>query len=221
MKFKKLIAILLTTITAACISVGFSGCKEEEDLYEGYKFTAEAPIIEDKTSKDLDLIEWFNDTGEYDRDYYDNYYQYCFDEYVQYYFANFAGSNMYLFNYAESDWYLVGWQPWFGFYKKSGTSDLIIEVSYAFYKNELGSEGSEDGSYTGIKRSVFIDMLVKPISNYKKSNFNFEFGKTGNRKYINVFLGDEGFATCYFSNCVPVQQEWWTNFITENLIWMG
>ena len=220
MKLKKLIAILLTTLTAACIAVGFSGCKEEEDLYAGYKFTAEAPIIEDKTSKDPDLVEWFNDTDEYDRDYYDYYYQYRFDEYVQYYFANFAGSGMYLFDCVESDWPCVGGTPWFGFYK-NGTSDLIINVSYTIYKNELGSDGDPDGRYTGLRRSVFIDILIKPISDYKKSKFNFEFGKTGNRKYINVYLGDEGFATCYFENYVPVQQEWWTNFITENLIWMG
>jgi len=225
---KKLLCLCLTVLMLVCC-FGFVGCDKEE--VENINYTAERPIIDfvsDREYKDnettgkTETILLFKDRQN------SSIYEQAtdfnkFEDLSEYYSNNMKGENFYLMRCGYPMYgFLLTSEHYFDFYKERDGEELLLAEHYAIYDEELGTKDYGDKA-TGIHITVSFVFFIKPIKKIE-SEFKFEFGKytMANgiiNKYINIFLDEKCFATCYFSNHVNIPQEWYENYLKTNLIY--
>ena len=218
MKLKKFIAILLTTITAACIAVGFSGCKKDEGRFtvKISENTAETPFYEIPPAS--------SSPQEF----------YYYQEFEDYILGDFKEVNSNAFYYIEPfiefdddiDERIYGWS--FGVYSETvNNRDLIIE-NFTFYDEELGGwvkdyygdELPPTGvvDYSVSLTFIFPTLETKPTGRelvmefgmYSSSEWIFD-------KFINLYIGESCIGTCLYHEGSEVPQNWFANYFAHKL----
>ncbi len=222
---KKFLCICLTLITFVCC-FAFVGC--EEKALDDINYTAEKPVLNyeteryenpdkewDKTApgwtlKGYEPIKWF--------DYY--------KDFSEYYVQNLKGNKLFLLNVSGES--LSALPPYdrygYAYFKNKQSNEIVVRELIDYYDEELGCADPDKKGYLGWKPvSVYIEIFIKPHEKTDTSELTFEFGKLEGDvvydKYINVYSGEECFATCYFYNRVFVSQEWLENYFKTNLIY--
>lgn len=220
---KKILCLALVTLMIGC-TFGVAGCEEKEED-DGIEYTAEKPILDFESVKleneiapnGGEEIYWTLKGYEPIRM---NYY---FEEFFNYYDEVLKGSKLHFVERGyDMPMYIDPKSEFFTFYRNNETGELLAKEIYYIYDEELGTESDLDVC-TGRLITLSFTILIKPIEK-STSELCFEFGKRtlNNRtieKYINIYFGEECFATCYFSNHVNIPQEWYENYLKENLIY--
>lgn len=204
---------IITAISAAAFTLPvLSACEDEFEytFIDPIEYTASAPVVEfidiDYNTTNLDKNIKFESNE--------------FDEFTEYYKENYLGSNIYLLEYGLKP------QPWLynanDFIIYDDGEFFIIE-NFAAYDEELGSKPTPPNLATGYWLSFSSIIIIKPLKNISQQNaLTFEFGNNHNHylnKYINIFVDNHCFATFYFNAEIPITQEWFENYLNENLIW--
>ncbi len=216
---KKFLCICLTLITFVCC-FAFVGCEEKDDI----NYTAEKPVYQydsevydygdgrdenvQLTLKGCTPIKSFK----------------FYKDFSKYYSDNLKGNKEYLLYRSNEIQPLTPYdEGYFGFYRENETEDLILKEAFDYYDKELGTKptGGEDGVKSV---SVYFSIFIKSFEKIETSEITLEFGKTVSKnglpdKYINIYSGEECFATCYFHNKVYIPQEWYENYLKTNLIY--
>lgn len=215
---KKFLCLCLTVSMIVCC-FGFLGCKND-----GIEYTAKNPVFRYES----EVYEYGNGTGEQVRltlkgcTPVQNFKFY--KDFSKYYVDNLKGSGMYLLS---RDNEIPPLNPYhagdFGFYRENESNDLIIQESFDYYDKELGSK--PNGGKDGVKAiSVCFDVFIKSIKKIEIGEIVLEFGKLENKfysyeKFINIYFGEECFATCYYDNHVTIPREWYENYFKTYLIY--
>lgn len=211
---KKLLCLCLTVVMLV-FCFGFVGCEKKDDI----NYTAERPWIDPvyATLDDEERTLTVNGCKLIKR---------CksYIEFSEYYKEHLKGNRVYLLYRGNEVLPLTPYdEGCFDFSGNTETGEFIVEESYDYYDGELGSKLG-DGKDGWKAVSVHLDILIKPTGKLGISELTFEFGKKISHngmpeKYINMYSGEECFATCYFNNYVYIPQEWYENYLKTNLIY--
>lgn len=197
----------LTATVSAILSLCFPLCACT-DLVDPIEYTAEKPIYE-YVPEDF---KWRGDS---------------YDELKNYYVENNRGSKLFLFDLCENEF--IGPPPAYCVCEDS--ESIYICESFYWRDEELGIPpenkfiwGNYDG---GIPPYSFSgEIVITPLkAELNKGELTFEFGNVGSTqkhrayKYANIFANGECFATFSYIPKVAITQEWFENFLTENLVW--
>lgn len=215
---KKILCLCLTFLITVCC-FNFVGCESD-----GIEYIAKMPEIQYRS----EIYEYGNGTDESVQltlngcapisqfKFYNNF--------SKYYFENLKGSNSYLLYRSNEKSTLNPYDEGnFGFYRERETGDLILQEAFDYYNKELGTK-SDDGK-DGVKSvSIYLNIFIKPIEKTDDSEIILEFGKLESSfyrcdKYINIYLGEKCFATCYYESKVTIRREWYENYLKTNLIY--
>ncbi len=218
---KKILCLCLTVLMLVCC-FGFIGCEKEDDI----NYTAEKPILNFET----EWIEEFDESENKTYKYWTykgfelvgrfNYYK----DFSEYYSTNLKDNKLYLFSHPNEDLRPMppDEQGGYNYFKNKQTGEMIVFECYKYYDSSLGviDCGEKAGCSTHI---LYFCIFIKPIES-AKADLIFEFGKLTRangsiEKYINVYSGEECFATCYFDNNVYISQEWYENYLKTNLVY--
>ncbi len=96
-------------------------------------------------------------------------------------------------------------------------------MNFSLFDKELGVWAPQNKP-SGVNISLEFCMFIIPTESKAENGFKLEFGKSkdkiyGYDKYLNVYNGEECFATCYFDRGVrSIKEEWFQNYFTNNLI---
>ena len=212
---KKSITILLV-IALACPILAACGDDNDEPTCintfdDPIEYTAEKPLI--------DYINY----NAYDYISYDKYLLidlYRFDEFIEYYHENCFGSKLFLLDYGLYGLRVYGSQMYL-IYNNNG---LIVSEVFSIGYTELEFSPDSPGIVAEHQIQFSSVLMSKPLNGeYTGGELSYEFGnnsaKTPDSKYINISYNGECFATLYFRPYVPITQEWFENYLNDNLIW--
>ena len=227
---KILYCILALAMLVCCLSV--VGCKDDKsrDQEEGFKdfykqrfqgidFTAERPIIDlsvtwREREWEYKLVEKYTYWG-----YEPITYIYSFNDTANYYLENLTGNKIYLLNSANMATNKhTSIDRWFAFYQHQELPEVLLVENFSVYDEDI-VEYSDRGI------SVALNIFIKPTERIEKDELKFEYGIIKQlsglvKLYINVYAGEESFATCYFDYCVTtITEEWFENYFKTNLIY--
>lgn len=210
---KKLVCVIIAFFTVSGVCVGAAGCKNAEN--DALNYTATAPAVYYEAYKNNNNETQY--TG----------YELLFsteeqDVFTNYYRDNLHGSNLYLLNY--------GFELWdanfhfYDIYRGTDNNKIFALMRFRLFDNELGVWAPQNKP-SGLNISLDFSMYIMPTESNDKGDFVLEFGKSkdkiyGYDKYLNVYNGEECFATCYFDRGVrSIKEEWFRNYFANNLIW--
>ena len=113
---------------------------------------------------------------------------------------------------------------YFGVFQKNDSAEILLEESFHYYNEELGSKPNTEDFDCWESVSVYFDLYIKSSEKAEINDFKFEFGKLekpyrGSNKYINIYSGEVCFATCYYNNYVTISRAWFENYFKTNLIY--
>lgn len=216
---KKILWFGIILSTLCCFA--FTGCKDYDDI----EYTAPQPIFLYETVM-LENYEELLQAGEM---YWTvtgceplkNFKSY--KDFSQYYAGNLKGSNAYLLYRDNEVFPLTPYEEGsFSFYREKVSGKIILNESYKYYDSGLGSKPYEDKvPYDPV--SLYIDIFIIAIDNVNLNELNFEFGKLENgffdlHYYVNIYTGDECFATCFYDSYVKISREWFETYFKTHLI---
>lgn len=230
MKLKKFLAIILTTITAACISVGFSGCKEEIKLPP---MTETAPVVE-VTYSEMDYypIPEVYGTNNYHVGYYDfvKYYNGSYEQFGS--FKQVCNKKFYFISTKLVEPEVQGW-----FYMWERICILVekdSDTENGLVNPIINCDGSVTDNNIGIYRekgsnapaTIEFKAYFIPVDDGTEDNqLILKFGKIDKTSYynyyINIYKSDICISTIYFHTEVSIPQEWFEDFFTRHLVYGG
>lgn len=209
---KKLTAVIITFVALFGVCFGAAGCNDAEK--DTINYTATAPVIYYELDDSV--------KNEY---VYKGYEKLIFteeqDEITQFYKENLSDSNLYLLNY--------GYELWdanfhfYDIYRGTDNNKIFAFMRFRLFDKELGVWAPQNKP-SGVNISLEFCMFIIPTESKAENGFKLEFGKSkdkiyGYDKYLNVYNGEECFATCYFDRGVrSIKEEWFENYFTNNLI---
>ncbi len=209
---KKLVCVIIAFFTVSGVCFGAAGCKNAEN--DALNYTATAPAVYYKAYKNNN-----NETQ------YTGYEKLIFteeqDEITQFYKENLSDSNLYLLNYGYELWDANF--HYYNVYRGTGNNKLFARMNFSLFDKELGVWAPQNKP-SGVNISLEFCMFIIPTESKAENGFKLEFGKSkdkiyGYDKYLNVYNGEECFATCYFDRGVrSIKEEWFQNYFTNNLI---
>ena len=212
---KKFAAVIITFVALFGVCFGAAGCNDAEK--DTVNYTATAPAI--YYELDDSVINEYVYKG-YEKLIYTEEQ----DEITQFYKENLSDSNLYLLNYgyelcdANFHYYNV--------YRGTGNNKLFARMNFSLFDKELGVLAPQNKP-SGVNISLEFCMFIIPTESKAENGFKLEFGKSkdkfyGYNKYVNVYNGEECFATCYFDRGVrSIKEEWFQNYFANNLVWGG
>ena len=226
MKLKKFIAIILTTITAACVAVGFSGCKDEITLPP---MTETAPVVATRQNMDC-YKEIEKDENHTSKTKYE-----CFEEYYNGEFRQICEDKFYYINLTRVE---PEQQKWFSIIgdfimimveKDSETQtslvNPVIYQNFEVYDYYVG-DSRDNGSIA--PWTLDFNAYMLPVQGELPiEEMTLKFGKNNDRThiprdyYINIYLGETCIGTCYFDTNVSISYEWFEDFFTRHLVYGG
>ncbi len=209
---KKLTAVIITFVALFGVCFGAAGCNDAEK--DTINYTATAPVIYYELDDSV--------KNEY---VYKGYEKLIFteeqDEITQFYKENLSDSNLYLLNYGYELWDANF--HYYNVYRGTGNNKLFARMNFSLFDKELGVWAPQNKP-SGVNISLEFCMFIIPTESKAENGFKLEFGKSkdkiyGYDKYLNVYNGEECFATCYFDRGVrSIKEEWFQNYFTNNLI---
>ncbi len=209
---KKLTAVIITFVALFGVCFGAAGCNDAEK--DTINYTATAPVIYYELDDSV--------KNEY---VYKGYEKLIFteeqDEITQFYKENLSDSNLYLLNYGYELWDANF--HYYNVYRGTGNNKLFARMNFSLFDEELGVWAPQNKP-SGVNISLEFCMFIIPTESKAENGFKLEFGKSkdkiyGYDKYLNVYNGEECFATCYFDRGVgSIEEEWFENYFTNNLI---
>lgn len=209
---KKLTAVIITFVALFGVCFGAAGCNDAEK--DTINYTATAPVIYYELDDSV--------KNEY---VYKGYEKLIFteeqDEITQFYKENLSDSNLYLLNYGYELWDANF--HYYNVYRGTGNNKLFARMNFSLFDKELGVWAPQNKP-SGVNISLEFCMFIIPTESKAENGFKLEFGKSkdkiyGYDKYLNVYNGEECFATCYFDRGVrSIKEEWFENYFTNNLI---
>lgn len=209
---KKLTAVVITFVALFGVCFGVAGCNDAEK--DTINYTATAPVIYYELDDSV--------KNEY---VYKGYEKLIFteeqDEITQFYKENLSDSNLYLLNYGYELWDANF--HYYNVYRGTGNNKLFARMNFSLFDKELGVWAPQNKP-SGVNISLEFCMFIIPTESKAENGFKLEFGKSkdkiyGYDKYLNVYNGEECFATCYFDRGVrSIKEEWFQNYFTNNLI---
>lgn len=209
---KKLTAVIITFVALFGVCFGAAGCNDAEK--DTINYTATAPVIYYELDDSV--------KNEY---VYKGYGKLIFteeqDEITQFYKENLSDSNLYLLNYGYELWDANF--HYYNVYRGTGNNKLFARMNFSLFDKELGVWAPQNKP-SGVNISLEFCMFIIPTESKAENGFKLEFGKSkdkiyGYDKYLNVYNGEECFATCYFDRGVgSIEEEWFENYFTNNLI---
>lgn len=212
---KKLTAVIITFVALFGVCFGAAGCNDAEK--DTINYTATAPVIYYELDDSV--------KNEY---VYKGYEKLIFteeqDEITQFYKENLSDSNLYLLNYGYELWDANF--HYYNVYRGTGNNKLFARMNFSLFDKELGVWAPQNKP-SGANISLEFCMFIIPTESKAENGFKLEFGKSkdkiyGYDKYLNVYNGEECFATCYFDRGVrSIKEEWFQNYFANNLVWGG
>ena len=212
---KKLTAVIITFVALFGVCFGTAGCNNAEK--DTVNYTATAPTIYYELDDSV--------KNEY---VYKGYEKLIFteeqDEITQFYKENLSDSNLYLLNYGYELWDANF--HYYNVYRGTGNNKLFARMNFSLFDKELGVWAPQNKP-SGVNISLEFCMFIIPTESKAENGFKLEFGKSedkfyGYNKYVNVYNGEECFATCYFDRGVrSIEEEWFENYFANNLVWGG
>ncbi len=209
---KKLTAVIITFVALFGVCFGAAGCNDAEK--DTINYTATAPVIYYELDDSV--------KNEY---VYKGYEKLIFteeqDEITQFYKENLSDSNLYLLNYGYELWDANF--HYYNVYRGTGNNKLFARMNFSLFDKELGVWAPQNKP-SGVNISLEFCMFIIPTESKAENGFKLEFGKSkdkiyGYDKYLNVYNGEECFATCYFDRGVrSIKEEWFQNYFANNLI---
>ena len=209
---KKLVCVIIAFFTVSGVCIGAAGCKNAEN--DALNYTATAPVIYYELDDSV--------KNEY---VYKGYEKLIFteeqDEITQFYKENLSDSNLYLLNYGYELWDANF--HYYNVYRGTGNNKLFARMNFSLFDKELGVWAPQNKP-SGVNISLEFCMFIIPTESKAENGFKLEFGKSkdkiyGYDKYLNVYNGEECFATCYFDRGVrSIKEEWFQNYFANNLI---
>ncbi len=155
-----------------------------------------------------------------------------FDELKSFYASDLSGNDLFLLNY--------GYQtPPYGShndnFKAHGNTvkfEFLGDNAYSSFEYiicdpelppspAIGSDPTADA----LSKSVYINLNCAALPNYdEQAGFSYRFGKHtddngGIQKFINIYNGDNCFATAYVHPYIEISSDWYKNYFNKNLVW--
>lgn len=211
--------VLFCMLSALPFCVCFAGCKS----CDGIEYTASEPellfefeVYSENDNERLWTLKDYTPISNFK----------SYKDFSAFYNENMKGSNTYLLYREEPEATNPYNEGYFAFYRGNETNDLILEESFTYFDKELGT--NPGGSKDDVKAISFsLEIFIKPIEKTSASELKLEFGKLEKplkglgeyEKYINLYFGEECFATCFYYNNVKVSFEWFENYFKTNLIY--
>ena len=212
---KKLVCVIIAFFAVSGVCIGAAGCNDAEK--DTINYTATAPVIYYELDDSV--------KNEY---VYKGYEKLIFteeqDEITQFYKENLSDSNLYLLNYGYELWDANF--HYYNVYRGTGNNKLFARMNFSLFDKELGVWAPQNKP-SGVNISLEFCMFIIPTESKVENGFKLEFGKSkdkiyGYDKYLNVYNGEECFATCYFDRGVrSIKEEWFQNYFANNLVWGG
>lgn len=212
---KKFAAVIITFVALFGVCFGAAGCNDAEKDTVNYTATAPAIYYElDDSVKNEYVYKGYEKLISTEEQ----------AEITQFYKENLSDSNLYLLNYgyelcdANFHYYNV--------YRGTGNNKLFARMNFSLFDKELGVWAPQNKP-SGVNISLEFCMFIIPTESKAENGFKLEFGKSkdkfyGYNKYVNVYNGEECFATCYFDRGVrSIKEEWFQNYFANNLVWGG
>ena len=199
----------------------FSGCNKDNIYY-----TAEKPVFQFKSVTLENYVQLIEDGEMYWT------LEGCdpikhfsfFKNFSEYYRENLTEDNAYLLYRDNENPPLTPYDEGsFSFYREKESGKLIMNESYDYYDSALGTKPYK-GKIPYNPVSLYLDIYIRAVDKADLNGLLLEFGKLENRfysydKYINIYIGEECFATCYYNNQVNIPREWFENYFKTNLIY--
>lgn len=214
---------IITAISAAAFTLPvLSACEDEFEytFIDPIEYTATAPVVEFiNVSFESYLTNDYNTVYTSD----DPNAKLITDdlnELAKYYRENYDSGSMFFLKY--------GIEPHPSLNKSAhyiayDSGELRFVETFRIYDKDLGCRPDTPGIPSGIVYSFDSICIIKPlVTKYTGGEFSYEFGNNHDGyyiKYANVFYNDECFSTFYYNPDVPITQEWFENYLSENLIW--
>lgn len=212
---KKFAAVIITFVALFGVCFGAAGCNDAEKDTVNYTATAPAIYYELDDSVKNEYV-------------YKGYEKLIFteeqDEITQFYKENLSDSNLYLLDYGYELWDANF--HYYNVYRGTGNNKLFARMNFSLFDKELGVWAPQNKP-SGVNISLEFCMFIIPTESKAENGFKLEFGKSkdkfyGYNKYVNVYNGEECFATCYFDRGVrSIKEEWFQNYFANNLVWGG
>lgn len=230
MKVKKLIALILATITAACVAVGFSGCKEEIELPP---MTESAPEVK-ITFSEMEcypIPKAFGPQGDYCE--YNRFMLYYNGTYEQFgSFRQVCDKKFYFINAALIEPEVQG-----RFNMGAGIAILVKKGSSTengLVNPVITCEGAVTDNDIGIYRkkgpnsphTMEFEAYFLPVKDgVEDTQLILKFGKLSGTHYynyyINLYKGESCIGTVYFHTEVSIPQDWFEGLFTRHLVYGG
>lgn len=204
MKFKKLLAVILTMLSATTVAVGFSGCKDNE--------TENA--LPPQPPGSIQYFDEFEDLK--------NYYEYDFhktnDE--QFYLLNPGYTDEHPFVKLRT--YAIKCEDLDN--KSKRLIDPTIKEDLNIFDEDLGTimDVNKDTGLPVLSFSIYVTFLPLQKDFTKDYRFTFEYEPNTNNETwdskIKIYDSRTIIAECLYYKYADISQEWLENYFINNLI---